>query len=79
MDFGGCPVPVRARRTGARYAEPMDRELLTAEDLDAMTPNERAAAFDERIVSSWDEVSPEFRAQVEATASRLSAERARQG
>lgn len=53
-----------------------DQELLTAEDLDAMTPDERAAAFDERIVRSWDEVPAEFRTQVEATARRLSAERA---
>jgi hypothetical protein len=52
-----------------------DQELLTAAELDAMTPNERAAAFDERIVRSWDEVPAEFRARVEAAARRLSADR----
>ena len=39
-------------------------KVLTAEDLDAMSPNERAAAFDERIVRDLDALPPEFKTRV---------------
>ena len=53
-----------------------DRELITAEDMDAMTPNERAEVVRQGIATSWDEVPADFREKVQATARRLSAERA---
>lgn len=53
-----------------------ERELITAEDMDAMTPDERAEAFDRSIVTSWDDVPADFRAKVRADLRRLSAEQA---
>lgn len=52
-----------------------DRQLVTAAELDAMSPDERAAAVSERIVTNLDELSPEFRKRVLATGRRLAAER----
>jgi hypothetical protein len=51
------------------------RELLTAAQLDAMTPNERQAAFNDRIVTNLDDLPTEFRNRVVATAERLGRER----
>jgi hypothetical protein len=50
-------------------------ELLTAAQLDAMTPNERMAAFEQRVVNDLDELPEEFRNRVVATAERLGQER----
>lgn len=50
-------------------------ELITAAQLDAMTPNERMAAFDQRIVTDLDELPEAFRNRVVATADRLGRER----
>jgi hypothetical protein len=38
--------------------------LLTAADLDSMTPDERAAAFRDRIVTNWDDVPEHVRAKI---------------
>jgi len=48
---------------------------LSAADLDAMTPDERAAAFEERLVTDLDALPAEFRDRVIATAERLGRER----
>ena len=48
--------------------------LITAEELEAMSPDERAAVVNERIVTDLDELPTEFRAQVVATGQRLAAE-----
>ncbi len=53
-------------------------QILTAEELDAMTPDERAKAFRDRIVTDPEEVPTEFRDRVFETAKRLGAERADQ-
>ncbi len=45
--------------------------VLTAEELDAMTPDERAQAFNERIVTNLDELPAEFRDRVIETGQRL--------
>jgi hypothetical protein len=50
-------------------------ELLTAAQLDAMTPNERMAAFEQRVVTDLDALPTEFRNRVTATAERLGQER----
>jgi hypothetical protein len=52
-------------------------KLITAEELEAMSPDERAAAVNERIVTDLDELPAEFRAQVVATAEQLAAARRR--
>lgn len=51
-----------------------DRKILSAEELDAMTPDQRAAAFDERIVCDLDELPPEFRDRIMETGRRLGEE-----
>lgn len=50
--------------------------VITAEEFDKMTPNERAAAVRAGIVTDWNEVPSEFRERVIATAKRIAAERA---
>lgn len=50
------------------------REILTAEDLDAMTPNERAAALDERIVTEVDKLPTVFVDRVMVTGRRIADE-----
>lgn len=52
-----------------------DRQLLAASDLDAMSPDERAAALAERVVTDLDVLPDEFRQRVLDTGSRLAAER----
>lgn len=47
------------------------RPLLTPNDLDAMTPDQRAAAFDERIVRDLDELPTEFRTRIVERAKQL--------
>lgn len=49
--------------------------VLTAEELDAMTPDERAHAFNERIVTDLDELPSEFRDRVIQTGQRLASQR----
>jgi hypothetical protein len=48
--------------------------LITAAEMDRMTPDERAAAVNERIVTDWDDVAEAFRQKVIATAHRLADE-----
>lgn len=52
-----------------------DRKLLTAPDLDAMSPDERAAALSERIVTDLANLPDGFRQRVLETGTRLAAER----
>ena len=49
--------------------------FLSAEDLDAMTPDERLAAFRERIVTDPDKIPAEFRDRIYETGRRLARER----
>ena len=53
-------------------------KILTAEELDAMTPDQRARAFRNRIVTDPEEIPEDFRDQVFETAKRIGAERADQ-
>jgi hypothetical protein len=52
-----------------------ERKLLTAPELDGMSPDERAAAVNERVVTDLDELPSEFRDRVVATGRRLAVER----
>lgn len=51
------------------------RRILSAEELDAMTPHQRAAAVRERIVTNPDELPEELRRRVFETTRRLATER----
>lgn len=52
-----------------------ERRLLTARDLDAMSPDQRAAGVSERIVTDLDELPAEYRRRMLDTDARLAAER----
>ena len=47
------------------------RRLITAADLDRMSPQERADAIDASLVTDWDDVPEPFRSEVLATARDL--------
>jgi hypothetical protein len=49
--------------------------VLTTEDLDRMTPEERQAAFDARVVTDLSELPAEYVAQLQARAAALIAHR----
>lgn len=68
MSLGSGTVAPMADRHG----------ILSAEELDAMTPDQRARAFRDRIVTDPEEVPEDFRDRVFETAKRLGAERADQ-
>jgi hypothetical protein len=55
-----------------------EAKVITAEELDKMSPQERADAVDAGIVRSWDEVPKAFKEKVLSTA-RLLGEKRRQG
>jgi len=42
-----------------------EHDLVTAEQMDTMTPDERADAVRERIITDLDELPPEVRARFE--------------
>jgi hypothetical protein len=46
----------------------MGKPIITAEEMDEMTPQQRADAIDSATVTSWDEVPEPFRSEVLATA-----------
>ncbi len=48
--------------------------IVTAHELDQMTPDECAAAFDASIVRNLDDLPSEFRARVEARGRQLAEE-----
>jgi hypothetical protein len=50
-------------------------QLLTAADLDRMTPEERQAAFDARVVTDLSELPAEYVAQLQSRATALVARR----
>ena len=47
---------------------------LSAAEMDLMTPDARAQAVGERVVTDLDELPPAFRSKVEETGRRLAAE-----
>ncbi len=53
-----------------------ERDVLSAEQLDAMTPDERAQAFRNRIVTDPDELPGDFRRKIYDRAQQLGAEHA---
>lgn len=53
-----------------------DRTTLTAEQLDAMTPDERVQAFRDRIITDPDQLPEDFRRKIFDRAQDLGAEHA---
>ena len=49
--------------------------LITAEELDAMSPDERARVVREHVVTDLDQLPDDFRRRVETTAGRLAEQR----
>jgi len=54
-----------------------ERKLITAQELEAMSPDERATVINGRIVTNIDELPAEFRAKVMATGLQVAAARRR--
>jgi hypothetical protein len=51
-----------------------ERKMLTAAELDPMSPDQRAAAVRERLVTDLDDLPDEFRRRVVETGRRLADE-----
>jgi hypothetical protein len=49
--------------------------IVTAADLEKMTPQQRADVIDASVVTDWDDVPESFRATVDAAARRLGEQR----
>lgn len=49
-------------------------KVITASEMDKMTPQERADAVDAAIRRDWDEVDPDFRDRALAEARKLNAQ-----
>ena len=49
-------------------------KVITASEMDKMTPRERADAVDAAIRRDWDEVDPDFRDRALAEARKLNAQ-----
>jgi hypothetical protein len=62
------PVPVLHRYPVAVADAP---RVITAEELDGMSPDERAQVVRDHIVTDLDQLPEGFRRRVEATAARL--------
>jgi hypothetical protein len=54
------------------------RKLISAAEMDKMTPQERADAVQAGRVKSWDDVPEPFKSEVLATATALGEQRRRQ-
>ena len=52
-----------------------DDRIVTAADLERMTPQERLTVVDVSRVQNWEEIPEPFRSEVEATARRLGEQR----
>ena len=53
----------------------LQRKVITAAEMDAMTPQERADAVGAGTVRSWDDVDPTLREEILATARQLGTQR----
>ncbi|HEX4981987.1 MAG TPA: hypothetical protein VFV63_09825 [Ilumatobacteraceae bacterium] len=47
------------------------RKVITAAEMDKMTPQQRADAVDAGIVRDWSQVEPDFRNRIEDRARQL--------
>ena len=51
------------------------KKLITAADMDQMSPQQRADVVDAANVTSWNEVDPQFRDEIMETARQLGTQR----
>lgn len=51
------------------------QKIVTAAEMDRMTPQQRADVIDASVVRSWDDVDPDFRERVLEAARMLDAQR----
>ena len=49
------------------------RKVVSAAEMDAMSPEERAAVVESGVLRDWNEVEPNFRRVVEEKAQRIAA------
>ncbi len=52
-----------------------ENQIVTAADLERMTPQQRLAVIDSSRAQNWDEVPEPFRSEVETAALRLGEQR----
>jgi hypothetical protein len=64
LDENGRRREWAVRLTGTGIIWVMARKIVTAADMDKMTPQERADVVDASIVRSWDDVTLAFREQI---------------
>ena len=66
---------------GAEYGSTMaaERRIVSAAEMDKMTPQERADAVDAGVIRSWDEVDDEFLARLLARVPEVAARLPRDG
>ena len=69
--------PARRRCSIRLMSRP--QKIITAAEMDAMTPQQRADVVDASVVRSWDEVDPEFCEQALETARWLNAQHRNDG
>ena len=62
---------IRYRQQGCDMGEPAKKRVISIEELERMSPAERAAAIDASIGHDWSAVRPACRAEVDETARRL--------
>ena len=66
----------RTAETAAKlFVVTSKRKIVTAAEMDRMSPQERADAIDASVVRDWNRVPPTLRREIVATAHRLDAER----
>lgn len=66
-------IQVTPRRYAADMSDSRKRKIVTAAEMDAMSPQERAAAVESGVLHDWNEVEPEFRRVVEEKARQIAA------
>ena len=54
-------------------ADSSNRKIVTAAEIDAMSPQERAASVESGVLHDWNEVEPSFRHRVEQNAQQIAA------
>jgi hypothetical protein len=69
--MSGDVVPLLAFVRRYRVDVPGAPKVITAEELDAMSPDQRARVVREHIVTDLDHIPEGFRQRIETTAARL--------
>ena len=62
---------ITPNRYDLNMADP--RKIVSATEMDTMSPQDRAAAVESGVLHDWNEVEPDFRRVVEAKAQQIAA------